>query len=82
MIIRNILFCRPIVEVGFDLHDVEVLGNSKEVMMKLADSSPLKHVHKVLAPTLLLLGDKDLRVPPSQGLAYYHILKKKGVTTK
>ncbi|XP_016665011.1 acylamino-acid-releasing enzyme-like [Acyrthosiphon pisum] len=50
--------------------------------MKLADCSPCKNVHKVQAPTLLLLGEKDLRVPPSQGLAYYHLLKKHGVTAR
>jgi len=50
--------------------------------MKLADCSPCKHVHKVQAPTLLLLGEKDLRVPASQGLAYYHLLKKHGVTAR
>lgn len=50
--------------------------------MKLADCSPFKNAHKVQAPTLILLGEKDLRVPPSHGLAYYHLLKKCGVTTK
>jgi len=50
--------------------------------MKLADCSPCKNAHKVQAPTLLLLGKKDLRVPPSQGQAYYHLLKKHGVTAR
>lgn len=51
-------------------------------MIKLANCSPLKYVHNVQAPTLIMLGENDLRVPPSQGLAYHDLLKKNGVTTK
>lgn len=61
---------------------MNVLANSEEVMLKLANCSPFKHAHKVQAPTLFLLGEKDLRVPPSQGLAYHYLLKKHGVITK
>eukprot|EP00102_Acyrthosiphon_pisum_P011826 XP_008180714.1 PREDICTED: acylamino-acid-releasing enzyme-like [Acyrthosiphon pisum] len=71
-----------ITECGFNYSEVDSLSNSKDVLMKLADCSPCKNVHKVQAPTLLLLGEKDLRVPPSQGLAYYHLLKKHGVTAR
>ncbi|XP_060833609.1 acylamino-acid-releasing enzyme-like isoform X2 [Rhopalosiphum padi] len=71
-----------ITEGGYNHSEVDSLANSKEVLMKLADCSPCKNVHKVQAPTLLLLGEKDLRVPPSQGLAYYHLLKKHGVTAR
>lgn len=62
---------------------MDTLANVKEeVLMKLADCSPFKNVHKVKAPTLLLIGNGDLRVPPSQSISYYHHLKKHGVTTK
>lgn len=61
---------------------MDTLANSKDIMTKLADCSPIKHAHKVKAPTLLLIGEKDLRVPSSQGLSYYHLLKKYGVTTR
>lgn len=74
--------CRDIAEGGYNYSEVDSLANSKEVLMKLADCSPCKNVHKVQAPTLLLLGEKDLRVPPSQGLSYYHLLKKHGVTAR
>ena len=30
----------------------------------------------------LVLGKNDLRVPPSQGLEYYHALKSRGKTVK
>ena len=44
--------------------------------------SPIYHIEKVRTPTLLLLGGKDKRVPPSQGLEYYHLLRARGVKTK
>lgn len=34
------------------------------------------------APTLLAIGNSDKRVPPSQGIEYYHALRSKGVNTK
>lgn len=40
--------------------------------------SPLQYHGAITAPTLLLLGDSDQRVPPSQGLALYHAMKGKG----
>ncbi|XP_022176208.1 acylamino-acid-releasing enzyme-like isoform X1 [Myzus persicae] len=71
-----------ITEAGYNFSEVDSLANSKEILMKLADCSPCKNVHKVQAPTLLLLGEKDLRVLPCLGLAYYHLLKKHGVTAR
>eukprot|EP00592_Proboscia_alata_P026986 CAMPEP_0194445240 /NCGR_PEP_ID=MMETSP0176-20130528/127743_1 /TAXON_ID=216777 /ORGANISM="Proboscia alata, Strain PI-D3" /LENGTH=986 /DNA_ID=CAMNT_0039271763 /DNA_START=29 /DNA_END=2989 /DNA_ORIENTATION=+ len=40
-------------------------------------ASPVAHLHKVTAPTLIALGLSDKRVPPSQGLEYYHALRAK-----
>ena len=34
------------------------------------------------APTLLALGEKDKRVPCSQGLEYFHALRSRGVPAK
>lgn len=34
------------------------------------------------APTLLLVGDSDRRVPPSQAFALYHALRAKGTPTR
>jgi len=44
--------------------------------------SPISHASKVCTPVLMLLGMKDLRVPPSQGLNYHRLLKSRGVRTK
>ncbi|GAW06731.1 alpha beta-hydrolase [Lentinula edodes] len=46
-----------------------------EVYSKLYYASPIAHVHKVTASVLLLIGDSDQRVAPTQGIGYYHALK-------
>ncbi|GFV86663.1 acylamino-acid-releasing enzyme [Trichonephila clavipes] len=46
------------------------------------EKSPISHLSNVSAPTLLLLGKKDLRVPMSQGLKYYQLLKARNVPVK
>ena len=40
---------------------------SSEKVERLRAASPISNVHHVSAPALLLLGDADQRVPPSQG---------------
>ncbi|KAG0336878.1 hypothetical protein BG004_007871 [Podila humilis] len=53
-----------------------------EVFRKLRISSPMEHVEKVTAPTLLLLGAGDRRVPPQQGISWWQArqnqIKKEG----
>jgi len=44
--------------------------------------SPMSRAHLIKAPTLIMLGDSDRRVPPSQGLELYHKLKSLGVETE
>ena len=46
------------------------------------NKSPIAHIEHVKAPMLMALGMKDRRVPPSQGIEYYHALRAKGVPTK
>lgn len=43
------------------------------------DRSPLKHIKNAQTPTLILHGEKDPRVPVSQGQELYTALKWKGV---
>lgn len=52
------------------------------VLTKMRNVSPIVHAHKVKAPTLLLIGSKDLRVPHQQGTEYYLRLKANGVSTR
>mmetsp|Transcript_22863 Transcript_22863/g.45974 ORF Transcript_22863/g.45974 Transcript_22863/m.45974 type:complete len:804 (-) Transcript_22863:172-2583(-) len=55
---------------------------SDEVLLKMRSCSPIHYVRNVRTPTLICLGGKDRRVPPSQGLEYHHILKAQGVETR
>ena len=55
---------------------------NQEELLAMREKSPVSHVSKVTAPTLVALGLSDLRVPPSQGLEWYHTLRSRGVPTK
>ncbi len=43
--------------------------------------SPLKDIYKVTTPTIVLVGEKDVRVPPPQSVELYRALKANGVDT-
>jgi acylaminoacyl-peptidase len=51
-------------------------------LVKMRQCSPIAHIDKVRAPCLVCLGGADRRVPPSQGIEYYHMLKSRKVATK
>ncbi|GMH64753.1 hypothetical protein TrRE_jg11191, partial [Triparma retinervis] len=74
-----------------DWCDVEALGAydfgnfraaGKEELAKMYDASPCRWAKDVKGKVLVAIGMKDLRVPPSQGLEYYHELKSRGVGVK
>lgn len=44
--------------------------------------SPMSYVQNVKTPALVLHGERDLRVPISQGYEFYNALKRRGVETK
>jgi len=46
------------------------------------NNSPLKDIWKVTTPTLVLVGEKDVRVPSPQSVELHRALKFNGVTTK
>jgi dipeptidyl aminopeptidase/acylaminoacyl peptidase len=46
------------------------------------DRSPLKYIDGNDAPTLILFGEKDARVPPGQGWELYNALRYYGVDTE
>lgn len=60
----------------------EFRGVQKEELAAMWDSSPIRYAERVISPTLVALGMSDKRVPPSQGLEFYHILRSQGVKTK
>merc|ERR1719193_629016 len=45
----------------------------------LISRSPIAHAHNVVSPTLIMIGLKDLRVPPTQGIQFFKALKARGV---
>ena len=45
-------------------------------------ASPVAHMEKIKAPIFLMIGSKDLRVPPSQGTQFYHSLVALGKTVR
>jgi dipeptidyl aminopeptidase/acylaminoacyl peptidase len=49
-----------------------------ELYEKLWVMSPISHVDNVRCPVILMIGDKDQRVPTTQGRSYYHALKGRG----
>lgn len=53
-----------------------------EVYLKMFNHSPIIHADKVKAPTLLLLGTNDLRVPYFQGKLWYNRLIANNTKTK
>ncbi|CAH3998464.1 acylamino-acid-releasing enzyme-like isoform X1 [Pieris brassicae] len=68
------------VEAGLNYHESgEVLD--KEILA-MRRCSPIVHAHKVKAPTALMLGSNDKRVPCYQGLDYAKRLKANGVDTR
>jgi dipeptidyl aminopeptidase/acylaminoacyl peptidase len=44
--------------------------------------SPMSYVQNVKTPALVLHGERDLRVPISQGYEFYNALKRRGVETQ
>ncbi len=45
------------------------------------NNSPLKDIYKAKTPTIILVGEKDVRVPPPQSVELYQALKSNGVPT-
>jgi dipeptidyl aminopeptidase/acylaminoacyl peptidase len=64
-----------------------MLRSSGRAKLSFADDywreqSPLSHIRKARTPTLVITGEKDVRVPPSQSYEFYRALKAHGVETK
>lgn len=57
-------------------------GPTAEELTVMWNKSPIAHVQNVKTPTLIALGTKDLRVPQSQGLEFYHTIRSNGVKSK
>ena len=51
---------------------------TSDIFARLQEASPIAHVNAIKAPILLLTGEIDQRVPPSQSKNFYHALKGRG----
>lgn len=63
---------------GADLYHAGIVPNPDQYK-DLISRSPIFHAHKVKSPTLIMIGLKDLRVPPTQGMQFFKALKSRGV---
>ena len=57
-------------------------GEPWDVFENYRTHSPITYVGKVETPTLILHGESDERVPPTQGFEFYNALKRRGVPAK
>lgn len=55
---------------------------TEEECARMAEMSPIRWIDSYKAPTLFLCGKNDQRVPMSQSLHYYRLLKARGMKTK
>lgn len=75
-------FVRPIRSFGFAFDGIAGIMHNTELWKKLAEASPIANIKNVKTPTLVMVGKKDQRTLPDQGLSYYHMLKELKVPTK
>ena len=66
-------------EAGVDYNVYRPPTPSAAGITAMLDKSPIRYIDQVKCPVLMLIGAKDLRVPPSQGLRYVRYLKSRGV---
>lgn len=84
------MFCnnnRAAVETGVELPDygkdvITRCTTSIDIIKDRIAISPVSFVNDVKAPTLLLVGKNDVRVPPPQSISYYNMLRERNIKTK
>ena len=56
----------------------QYLSPTPDQLKQMYEKSPVQYIKDVQAPVYLMIGKDDLRVPPSQGVEYYHNMKAHG----
>lgn len=69
-------------QMGLKFSLSQPMPASEDQLMKLYRHSPSAYVQNVRVPTLVIVGEKDLRVPPFQGKIWYTWLKSLGVSVR
>ena len=67
-------------DIGYRFSEIEVAGNPWENTEKLWEQSPLKYVHNVRTPLLIIHSEQDHRCPIEQAEQFYIALKRLGHT--
>lgn len=57
-------------------------GSVQHRMAAYADRSPLRYLHRVQTPTLVMHGEEDPKIPPGQARQLYHGLQALGVESE
>lgn len=93
-VLRNPVVNIPSMTTATDIPDwcfVEACGShdwndyrppTEAELLAMRSKSPICKIAKVKAPTLVAIGLKDLRVPASQGLEWYHTLRSRGIPSE
>ncbi|XP_059800349.1 acylamino-acid-releasing enzyme-like isoform X2 [Hypanus sabinus] len=68
------------VQAGFEFAPDQLPTPS--VLATLLSKSPIVSISQATTPVLIMLGEKDKRVPPSQGLQLHSALKARGVPVR
>ncbi|KAF9230863.1 hypothetical protein BU15DRAFT_56780, partial [Melanogaster broomeanus] len=68
----------PLVEMGIPYAPGTCVPVTPDVYKTLYEASPIAHVDSVRTPVLVIIGEGDRRVPPTQGRNYFHALKGRG----
>lgn len=68
--------------LAFDERMIRQYDMTEGDLAALHKASPISRVEAVVAPTLVLIGAQDLRVPPHQGLIWHNVLRERGVETR
>ncbi|XP_069793039.1 acylamino-acid-releasing enzyme isoform X2 [Narcine bancroftii] len=68
------------VEAGFEYTTGQL--PTPPLLEAMLSKSPISFASQVKSPVLLMLGEKDKRVPPAQGLEFYRALKARGVPVR
>ena len=70
------------IETGVEYDFTKYSPNTPEGLSAMFQASPIRYIDSVRTPSLLCLGSKDKRVPPSQGLDYFHHLQARGIPSQ
>lgn len=73
--------CRVHVEAGISDFEAGTVPNG-ELYARMYSKSPVAHVARVQTPAMIMLGQDDHRVPPSQGIEFHKALKSRNVTSR